>query len=145
MTKDPYNLKRFLIAQETVYERALAELRDGQKRSHWMWFIFPQIDGLGYSETARFYAIQSRTEASAYLQHPVLGKRLRECAEAVLAIPERSALAIFGEPDDAKLRSCATLFATVSPPASVFERVLETFFNNAKDNLTLAILNTAER
>ena len=100
--EDPFNLSRFVRAQENIYPEALAELRDGQKRTHWMWFIFPQIDGLGYSSTARHYAIKSEDEARHYLNHPVLGRRLLECAEAVLALAGRSASEIFGYPDDLK-------------------------------------------
>src|SRR5512137_249298 len=102
---DPYDLSRFVHAQEHDFERALAELQRGQKRTHWMWYIFPQLDGLGFSATAKHYAIKSVEEAQAYLAHPILGPRLRECAEAVLRIEGRSATAIFGSPDDWKLRS----------------------------------------
>ena len=108
-TDDPHNLNRFLLAQEHDYARALAEIRSGRKRTHWMWYIFPQLDGLGFSETARRYAIRGLDEARAYLEHPVLGPRLVECAEAVLAVQGCSAQEIFGTPDDLKLRSCATL------------------------------------
>src|SRR5690242_1980431 len=102
---DPFDLARFTSAQEAAYDRALAELRSGDKRSHWMWFIFPQVDGLGFSSTAKHYAIKSIDEAREYLSHPVLGARLRECAEAVLAVKGRSAFEIFGSPDDLKLKS----------------------------------------
>src|SRR5436309_9839639 len=112
---DPYSLSRFLQAQENVYQQALSEIRSGRKQSHWMWYIFPQYDGLGSSATSRRYAIKSVAEAEAYLRHPVLGPRLVQCAEAVLGVEGRSASAIFGSPDDMKLRSCATLFARVSP------------------------------
>jgi uncharacterized protein (DUF1810 family) len=111
---DPFDLARFTSAQESVYDRALAEVRNGQKRSHWMWFIFPQIDGLGFSSTAKHYAIKSAEEARQYLMHPVLGPRLRECTEAVLAVNGRTASQIFGSPDDLKLRSCMTLFDSVA-------------------------------
>jgi uncharacterized protein (DUF1810 family) len=137
---DPFNLGRFISAQETFYFEALAELRDGQKRTHWMWFIFPQIDGLGYSSTARLYAIKSEAEARAYLNHPVLGKRLIECAETLLAVAGRSASEILGYPDDLKLRSCMTLFAHVSAPDSVFARVLDKYFGGLPDAKTLALL-----
>ncbi len=129
---DPYNLNRFLTAQESVYDRALAELKSGRKRTHWMWFIFPQIDGLGHSETARFYAIKNLEEARAYLRHPILGARLAECAEAVLAVEGRTAAEIFGYPDDLKLRSSMTLFASVSEPGSVFERVLAKYYHGER-------------
>src|SRR5512134_731959 len=121
---DPYDLNRFISAQEGIYDRVLAELRGGQKRTHWMWYIFPQIDGLGHSPTTRHYAIKSLEEARRYLSHPVLGARLVECAESVLAVQGRSASDIFGYPDDMKLQSSMTLFARVAGPRSVFERVL---------------------
>src|SRR5262249_35732941 len=122
---DPFCLARFLQAQEGVYETALSEIRRGDKRTHWMWYIFPQFAGLGFSSTSRRYAITSLEEAEAYLTHPVLGRRLVECAEAALDVQGNSAEEIFGSPDDLKLRSCATLFASVSEPGSVFERLLE--------------------
>jgi uncharacterized protein (DUF1810 family) len=137
---DPYDLSRFLQAQEGDYDRALAEIRAGNKRTHWMWYIFPQLDGLGFSPTARHYAIKSLAEARAYLEHPVLGPRLRECAEAAVGVEGRSASAIFGSPDDLKLRSCATLFACVSPPGSVFERLLDRFYGGGRDDKTLRLL-----
>jgi uncharacterized protein (DUF1810 family) len=140
---DPYNLSRFVQAQEDDYERALAEIRSGQKQSHWMWYIFPQLDGLGFSPTARRYAIKSLDEAAAYLRHPVLGPRLRECAEAVLGVEGRSAHEIFGYPDDVKLRSCATLFACVSPAGSVFDRLLEKYYQGERDGQTLRLLGIA--
>src|SRR5262245_23669052 len=112
-TSDPHDLLRFLEAQEHTCGQALAEIQAGRKRSHWMWFIFPQLDGLGFSATARRYAIKGLAEARAYLDHPVLGPRLSGCAEAALLVQGRSAHEIFGDPDDLKLRSCATLFAQV--------------------------------
>ena len=133
-------MTRFVEAQEGVYQQALAEIQRGRKASHWMWFIFPQYEGLGLSEASRFYAIKSLEEARAYLAHPVLGPRLTACAEAALAVDERSATQIFGSPDDMKLRSCATLFAAVSPPGSVFERLLEKYFEGQGDKRTLALL-----
>ncbi|HOS80441.1 MAG TPA: DUF1810 domain-containing protein [Anaerolineae bacterium] len=139
ITDDPYDLQRFLRAQEPIYATALAELRGGQKRSHWMWFIFPQIEGLGQSPTSKYYAIKSLAEAQAYLQHPLLGPRLQECAEAVLAIEGRSAAEIFGFPDDLKLRSSMTLFAALAGPDSVFARVLERFYDGRPDEQTLQI------
>lgn len=138
--KDPFDLNRFLAAQETVYERALAELKDGRKRSHWMWFIFPQIAGLGFSSTSKFYAIKSRDEAIAYANHPVLGARLRECARAVAAAQGRSAGEIFGSPDDIKLKSCMTLFASLSDSDPVFDTILERFFGGERDTRTLQLL-----
>lgn len=140
---DPYDLRRFVDAQAGVYERALAELQSGQKRTHWMWYIFPQLDGLGLSATAKHYAIQSIAEAQAYLAHPILGPRLEQCAEAVLHIEGRSATAIFGSPDDWKLRSCATLFARVSPPGSAFHRLLDTYYRGEWDAKTLQLLGRA--
>jgi len=141
---DPHDLARFVDAQEGVHERALGEVRAGRKRSHWMWFVFPQIDGLGSSAMARQYAIQSRAEAEAYLTHPVLGPRLVACAEAAAAVPmPASALDVFGSPDDLKLRSSATLFAAVSPAGSVFERVLDRYFGGERDPATLRLLGAS--
>jgi uncharacterized protein (DUF1810 family) len=137
---DPYDLGRFLEAQEGDYERALAEIASGRKRSHWMWYIFPQIDGLGSSSTSRRYAIKSLDEARAYLDHPILGLSLRECAEAVVRLEGRTAREIFGSPDDLKLKSCATLFACVSPPGSVFERLLTKYYQGRRDDKTLYLL-----
>ncbi len=137
---DPYDLNRFISAQKGVYDRALAELRDGLKRTHWMWFIFPQIDGLGHSPTTRLYSIKSLDEARRFLVHPVLGTRLVESAEAVLAVSGLSASDIFGHPDDWKLQSSMTLFALVAEPGSVFERVLEKYYQGKRDARTLQIL-----
>jgi uncharacterized protein (DUF1810 family) len=134
------DLNRFIHAQEGTYERALSELQRGRKQSHWMWFIFPQIDGLGSSPAAKLYAIKNIDEAEAYLRHPVLGPRLKECAEAVLQIEGRSARDILGSPDELKLRSSATLFALVSPPASVFHRLLDKYYDGKPDPLTLEII-----
>ena len=137
---DPYDLHRFISAQEGIYDRVLAELRDGLKRTHWMWYIFPQIEGLGYSPTTRHYAIKSLEEARHYLSHPILGARLVESAEAVLAVQGRSASDIFGFPDDRKLQSSMTLFALVAGPRSVFERVLDKYFQGKRDTMTLQIV-----
>jgi uncharacterized protein (DUF1810 family) len=137
---DPYDLGRFLQAQEDDYERALSEITSGRKRTHWMWYIFPQIDGLAVSSTSRRYAIKSLDEARAYLDHPILGPRLLECAEAVVRVEGRTAREIFGSPDDLKLRSCATLFACVSPPGSVFERLLTKYYQGRRDDRTLHLL-----
>jgi uncharacterized protein (DUF1810 family) len=139
---DPHDLRRFVEAQEGDYDRALSEIRGGRKQSHWMWYVFPQYDGLGFSATSRRYAIESVEEAKAYLNHPVLGPRLREIGEATLAVEGRSALDIFGSPDDMKLRSCATLFAYVSP-GSVFDRLLEKYFGGRRDDKTLRLLGAA--
>jgi len=140
---DPHNLSRFVQAQEDDYEQALAEIRSGRKQSHWMWYIFPQFDGLGFSSTSRRYSIKSLAEAEAYLKHPVLGPRLLESADAVFRIEGRSANEIFGSPDDLKLRSCATLFARVSPAGSVFERLLGKYFQSEPDGKTLRLLGSA--
>lgn len=140
---DPHDLSRFVRAQADDYARALAEIRGGRKRSHWMWYIFPQYEGLGFSSTAQYYAIRSLAEARAYLSHPLLGPRLLECTEAALQVEGRSAHDIFGSPDDLKLRSCATLFARVSPPGSAFERLLEKYFQGARDDRTLRLLGEA--
>lgn len=137
---DPYQLSRFVRAQQDDFERALAEVRAGRKRTHWMWYIFPQLDGLAFSSTSKYYAVKSLDEAKAYLGHPVLGPRLLECMEAVLGIEGRSATEVFGSPDDLKLRSCATLFACASPPGSVFDRVLDKYYGGERDRKTLRLL-----
>ena len=142
---DPHDLNRFVLAQEEDYEQALAEIRAGRKRSHWMWYIFPQVEGLGSSSMSRRYAIKTLAEARAYLDHPVLGRRLVACAEAALGVEGRSASEIFGAPDDLKLRSCATLFASVTPPDSVFARLLDRFFGGEQDAMTRQRLGTATR
>jgi uncharacterized protein (DUF1810 family) len=136
---DPYDLQRFLDAQTGSYQRALAEIRAGSKRSHWMWYVFPQYAGLGHSSTAARYAIKSLDEARAYLAHPLLGPRLIECTEAALSVEGRTAREIFGSPDDLKLRSCATLFAQISPPGSAFERLLATYYGGEPDRRTLEL------
>ena len=137
---DPFDLNRFVEAQDAVYERALAELKRGRKTSHWMWFIFPQIDGLGRSSTAQFYAIKSAGEAKAYLNHPVLGPRLIACSTVLLQSQGLSVDDIFGFPDDLKLRSSMTLFGSVSEPDSVFTRVLGQYFEGEPDPRTLELL-----
>ncbi len=137
---DPYELNRFISAQNGVYDRALAELRDGLKRLHWMWYIFPQIDGLGHSPTTRLYSIKSLDEARQYLSHPVLGARLVESAEAVLAVSGQPTSDIFGHPDDWKLQSSMTLFELVSGPHSVFGRVLDKYYQGKRDSRTLQIV-----
>jgi len=137
---DPFGLRRFISAQDEVYHDVLTELKSGLKRTHWMWFIFPQIVGLGHSETTEYYAIKSIEEARKYLAHPILGSRLTECAEAVLSIEGRSVSQIFGYPDDFKLKSSMTLFAFVSDPDSVFLRVLKKYFQGERDIKTLQIL-----
>lgn len=138
---DPFELSRFLSAQEGgVYSRALDELKRGSKRSHWMWFIFPQIAGLGSSATSRHYAIRSAGEARAYLAHPELGARLRECASTLLSLEGRSASQVFGYPDDLKLKSSMTLFEAVSEEGSLFSRVLEKYYGGERDAATLGLL-----
>ena len=137
---DPYHLSRFVRAQEPEYAQALSEINGGRKRSHWMWYIFPQIDGLAFSATSKHYAITSVGEAQAYLDHPVLGPRLVACVEAALCVEGRSAAEIFGSPDDLKLQSCATLFACVSPPGSVFDRLLGKCYRSTRDGKTLQLL-----
>jgi uncharacterized protein (DUF1810 family) len=140
---DPYDLHRFVRAQENDYAQALSEITSGRKRSHWIWYIFPQIDGLAFSATSKHYAIKSIAEAKAYLAHPVLGPRLIKCAEATVRIEDRSATEIFGSPDDMKVRSCATLFASVSPAGSVFDRLLQKYYRNERDGKTLRLLGIA--
>lgn len=138
---DLYDLNRFVQAQEGVYERALTEVKNGRKRSHWMWYIFPQFEGLGFSAMSQRYAIASVAEAKAYLDHPILGPRLIECMEAALSVEGRSAYEIFGSPDDMKLKSCATLFAYVSPEGSVFEQLLDKFYQGDRDQKTLDLIS----
>jgi len=140
---DPHDLARFLEAQADDYESALDELRQGRKKSHWMWYIFPQLDGLGFSETSKRYSIKSLAEAMAYLSHPILGRRLVDCAQAALAVEGRCATEIFGSPDDLKLRSCATLFAQVALAGSVFEQLLDKFFGGDRDERTLRLIDQA--
>ncbi|CAO4186534.1 DUF1810 domain-containing protein [Methylorubrum extorquens] len=137
MPDDAFDLNRFVEAQDGLYEDALAELRNGRKQSHWMWFIFPQIAGLGSSAMARRYAIRSLAEAQAYLAHPLLGERLRTCTRAANAWEDRSARALFGAPDDVKFRSSMTLFAQADPDDPDFARALAIFFEGRPDPLTL--------
>jgi uncharacterized protein (DUF1810 family) len=137
-TDDPYDLQRFVAAQNAggTYDHATAELRSGRKTSHWMWFIFPQVAGLGYSPASRTYAITSLAEARAYLAHPVLGARLIECAEILTRVPGRTAEQIFGEVDALKLRSCVTLFRHAAPGEPVFSQVLDQYFDGIPDSAT---------
>ena len=139
---DPFDLDRFVRAQDGTFEAVLAEIRSGRKRSHWMWFVLPQIAGLGFSAISQRFAIQGLAEAQAYLAHAVLGPRLIECIEAVLTIEGRSAHEIFGSPDDLKLRSCATLFTHLTSPGSVFEQVLDKYYDGERDPRTLELLQT---
>ncbi len=137
---DTIDLNRFMTAQESIYDSVLTELRSGRKRTHWMWYIFPQLDGLGHSPTSKHYAIKSMEEARQYLNHPVLGTRLLECAEAVFAIEGRSISEIFAHPDNLKLKSSMTLFACVADQCSVFARILDKYFDGERDALTLQLL-----
>ena len=141
--RDPFDLERFVAAQSGVIERVRAELQSGRKQSHWRWFVFPQLAGLGFSPMAQRYAIASLDEARAYLAHHLLGARLRECTELVLAIHGKTAHDIFGAPDDLKFRSCLTLFAEAAPDEIVFNVALEKYFAGAKDARTLALLRHA--
>ena len=137
---DPHDLQRFVDAQNPVYAQVCAELAAGAKASHWMWFVFPQLQGLGRSSIARHYGIASRAEAEAYWRHPLLGPRLKECSELVLAVEGKTAHQIFGSPDDLKFHSSMTLFAQVAPDAPVFRRALDKFFAGASDERTIALL-----
>ena len=134
---DAGELQRFIDAQRPLYDRVLCELRGGQKRTHWMWFVFPQIEGLGHSAMAQKYAIASREEAIAYLRHPLLGGRLEECTALVNAIANKSAREIFGQPDDLKFRSSMTLFAQVAKGHSLFKEAVEKYFDGRFDEATL--------
>jgi uncharacterized protein (DUF1810 family) len=137
-TEDPYDLQRFVTAQNAggTYDHATAELRAGRKASHWMWFVFPQIAGLGYSPTSRMYAITSLQEARAYLAHPVLGPRLVECATILTGLRDRTAEQVFGELDAQKLCSCVTLFTHAAPGEPVFRQVLDQYFGGVPDSAT---------
>ena len=136
-----FDLNRFVTAQNGVYDAAVAELRSGRKRTHWMWFVFPQIEGLAMSATSKHYAIRSLAEARAYLYHPTLGSRLIECCETLLALEGRTAAQIFGYPDDLKLRSSMTLFSIADPTRTVFQSVLDKYFDSTPDERTVQILN----
>lgn len=138
-----HDLHRFLEAQEPIYAEALAELRRGDKRGHWMWFIFPQLAGLGHSETSRYYGINGVAEAQTYAAHPVLGARLRECADAVLEHNNKSAQEIFGGIDAVKLRSSMTLFDVAAEGDDLYQEVLARFFDGQPDSLTLEMLKGA--
>ena len=137
---DLFDLKRFVEAQEPVYSRVIAELRAGRKQSHWMWFIFPQIEGLGVSAMAQKYAISSRAEAEAYLAHPVLGPRLRECSQLVASAKGSNITAIMGSPDDMKLKSSMTLFARATDDKAPFVAVLDRYYDGEEDSATIARL-----
>jgi len=142
MTID-WHLERFVAAQEPAYAQVCAELAAGRKRTHWMWFVFPQLKALGRSATAQFFGLDGAAEATAYWQHAVLGERLRHCAELVRALPGRDAHQVLGSPDDLKLRSCMTLFEIVAPEAPVFGDVLVQYFNGARDDATIALVRAA--
>ena len=139
-TSDPHNLQRFVDAQAPVFEQVLAELRAGRKRTHWMWFIFPQVAGLGTSPMAQRYAIFGHNEAEAYLQHPILGPRLLQCTQLVNQVSNRTMDEIFGYPDDLKFRSSITLFSAVDPTEAVFRAALDKYFAGQPDTSTLALL-----
>ena len=141
---DPFNLQRFLQAQDPVFDRVQTELNNGHKRSHWMWFIFPQFAGLGDSEMSRRFAIRSREEALAYLEHPLLGARLRTCTQEVLNIRERSVAGIFGHPDDLKFHSSMTLFAQVTAADSLFQQALNQYFHGILDDWTLSLMDSKQ-
>jgi uncharacterized protein (DUF1810 family) len=133
-------INRFIRAQENIYPQVVNELQNGKKTSHWMWFIFPQIEGLGFSSTSKYYSIKTIAEAKEYVMHPVLGKKLLECSTILLNIEGKSAESIFGYPDNLKLQSSMTLFSFTSPESTVFLNVLNKYFNNKKDQKTLDIL-----
>lgn len=137
---NPYQLDRYIEAQRGMFEQACSELRRGQKTGHWMWFIFPQIAGLGFSETSRYYAIRSLDEARAYLEHPILGLRLREICGIVNGLKGRTAREVFGSPDDMKLRSSMTLFARTREDNAVFVEVLRKYFGGMEDERTLELI-----
>jgi uncharacterized protein (DUF1810 family) len=139
-----FDLERFISAQNLVYPTVVGELRDGMKASHWMWFIFPQIDGLGSSPTARHYAIRSLDEATAYFAHPILGSRLIECTDLVNAVEGKSLHEIFGSPDDRKFHSSVTLFSLIGPRESVFEQALARYCSGELDERTITILGIAQ-
>ncbi|MGI4820761.1 MAG: DUF1810 domain-containing protein [Janthinobacterium lividum] len=134
------SLNRFVDAQKTDYQQALSEIKNGRKRSHWMWYIFPQIQGLGFSETSRYYGIKDLAEAAAFLTHPVLGSRLVDICEELLKLSSSNATSVFGSPDDVKLKSSMTLFAALPGANPVFQQVLDKFFNGTKDAKTLQII-----
>lgn len=140
MNSTSHGLERFVEAQDRVYASVLKELAGGNKTSHWMWFVFPQLKALGRSSMAKYFGIESGGETLAYWQHPILGKRLKECTELVLAAGGKTVHEIFGSPDDLKFRSCMTLFAQVAPNEPVFSRALERFFGGQPDEMTLNLL-----
>ena len=140
MYYDERGLDKYVSAQARDYDAALREIRGGRKRSHWIWYIFPQLDGLGYSPTAQYYGIRDLEQAKDYMAHPVLGPRLVEISEALLALPSSDPGAVMGYPDDLKLCSCMTLFELAAPEEPVFARVLEKYYGGRRDSLTLRLL-----
>ena len=139
MTRDT-DLKRFIDAQQRDYQTALAEVKNGRKQSHWIWYIFPQVQGLGYSETSKYYAIKDMGEAEEFLKHPLLGSRLIQICNELLLLKSNDAYKIFGSPDDLKLKSSMTLFSSLQDASPVFSLVLDKFFNGTKDSKTLMII-----
>ena len=139
-----FNLTRFLSAQQSIYPQVIKELRNGKKTSHWMWLIFPQIEGLGHSATAKYYSIKSIEEAKKYIEHPILGVRLLECSNILLNINSKTADDIFGYPDNLKLKSCMTLFNVIAPEQKVFADVLKKYFDEEHDQKTLDILSVTQ-
>lgn len=140
------NIERFITAQESSYEQALNEVKSGRKTSHWMWYIFPQIQGLGYSEIARFYAIADLAGANEYLNHPTLGNRLREITNELLKLENTDANSIFGSPDDLKLKSSMTLFSRIDENGDkIFQQVIEKYFDNKFDQQTIKLVNKSEK
>jgi uncharacterized protein (DUF1810 family) len=135
-----YDLQRFVLAQQPVYATALSQLKAGQKKTHWIWFVFPQVDGLGHSAMSQRYAIKSKDEAVAYLGHPLLGTRLAECTRAVLDVGDRTAHEIFGSPDELKFRSSMTLFEGINAGGGPYRKALDRFFGGERDPATLAVL-----
>jgi len=139
---DLFDLERFLEAQEQSYQNALEEIRNGRKESHWMWYIFPQIKGLGSSSMSNFYGLKNLKEAEAYLKHHILGKRLVEICTVLLGLDERDAYSIFGSPDHLKLKSCLTLFSQVENTNQIFEQLLSKYFNSKYDEITLSMIDS---
>jgi uncharacterized protein (DUF1810 family) len=140
---DAFNLKRFVEAQDPVYDAVLGELERGHKRTHWMWFVFPQLAALGSSTTAKHFGIHSLEEARAYLRHPILGERLRRCCEIVASVQGRTAHEVFGYPDELKFKSCLTLFELAAPQEPVFARCLQKYYGGERDERTLALMQEA--
>ncbi|MFH7001194.1 DUF1810 domain-containing protein [Flavobacterium bizetiae] len=135
-------IERFLAAQENVYGKALREIKNGMKESHWMWFVFPQIRGLGFTEYNVYFGLKNLDEAKEYLEHPILGKRLIEISRAALCQEGKTAMEIFGRPDERKLKSCMTLFSKIQNADPVFDKVLEKYYNGGKDEKTMSILHS---